>query len=56
MPDYIVNTVSGSPHEQIFVVRCVIPKLKVSTMGKGKGKKEAEQQAAKIAFEQLSAL
>ena len=49
-PTYNVLKVQGPPHNQTFTVECKIREF--STLGEGKTKKEAEQQAAKKMIEE----
>ncbi len=49
LPEYkLVNTV-GSAHEQDFIVDCVMDIPPVSTRGRGKSRRAAEQEAARLA-------
>jgi len=45
----------GEAHEQSFQVECAIPSLKISTRGAGTSRRNAEQQAAQAAYQQLPA-
>ena len=53
LPDYQVTQIEGEAHAQTFQVTCNIVKLNVSTLGEGTSRRAAEQDAAKIAFEQI---
>jgi ribonuclease-3 len=52
LPRYQVVSVSGEAHEQHFQVECVIPELDIRTQGEGSSRRAAEQQAARLAYEQ----
>lgn len=53
LPKYSVVITSGEAHQQQFRVECVIPKLNICTIGEGSSRRSAEQEAAKIAYEQI---
>ncbi len=53
LPTYSVVEMSGEAHEQSFQVECVIPSLKISARGTGASRRNAEQQAAQAAYQQL---
>ncbi len=53
LPHYSVSSIEGEAHAQIFSVMCVIEKLNISTKGEGTSRRIAEQQAAKIALNQI---
>jgi ribonuclease-3 len=54
LPSYSVIATQGQAHEQSFEVECVIPSLKISTRGAGSSRRNAEQQAAQAAYQQLT--
>lgn len=54
LPTYNVVEMSGEAHAQSFRVECVIPSLKISTRGTGTSRRNAEQQAAHAAYQQLA--
>lgn len=54
LPTYSVIATQGQAHEQSFEVECAIPTLKISTRGTGSSRRNAEQQAALTAYQQLS--
>jgi len=54
LPVYSVVATQGEAHAQSFEVECVIPSLKISTRGEGSSRRNAEQQAAQAAYQQLS--
>ena len=56
LPTYSVVATQGQAHEQSFEVECAIPSLKISTRGAGSSRRNAEQQAAQAACQQLSIL
>lgn len=53
LPTYSVIATQGQAHEQSFQVECVIPSLKISARGEGSSRRNAEQQAAQAAYQQL---
>lgn len=55
LPEYALMGVAGEAHQQIFEVECRIPRYQLVTLGKGQSRRAAEQQAAQLAFEALSA-
>ena len=55
LPDYQVANIDGEAHAQIFQVSCNISKLKILTVGEGTSRRAAEQHAAQLALEQISA-
>lgn len=54
LPEYAVLAIEGEAHCQLFTVACHIPQLDIRTEGSGSSRRIAEQQAAKLAYEQLS--
>jgi len=55
LPIYTIIAMQGEAHEQSFQVECAIPSLKISTRGAGTSRRNAEQQAAQAAYQQLPA-
>ncbi|MEO8342742.1 MAG: ribonuclease III [Gallionella sp.] len=53
LPTYNVIALQGEAHAQSFQVECVIPSLKISARGAGTNRRNAEQQAAQAAYQQL---
>lgn len=53
LPKYSVIITSGEAHQQQFHVECVIPKFKIRTIGEGSSRRSAEQEAAKLAYEEI---
>lgn len=56
LPGYNVVGIQGEAHAQSFRVECTIPALKISTHGEGSSRRNAEQQAAAAAYQQLRAV
>lgn len=55
LPQYVLRTTRGEAHAQEFEVECVIHELGISTTGRGHSRRAAEQEAARLAFEQTGA-
>ena len=53
LPTYSVIAMQGEAHAQSFQVECIIPSLKISACGTGTSRRNAEQQAAQAAYQQL---
>jgi len=53
LPRYSVVATRGAAHNQNFEVECLIPQLSVRTTGNGSTRRNAEQEAAMRAFEQI---
>ena len=53
LPQYSVVATHGVAHRQDFEVECLIPQLSVRATGNGSSRKNAEQEAAMHAFEQI---
>jgi len=53
LPAYSVIAMQGDAHAQSFQVECAIPSLKIATRGAGSSRRNAEQQAAQAAYQQL---
>lgn len=54
LPIYSVIEVSGEAHAQQFVVDCLLEADDLRVTGAGSSRRQAEQEAAKIAFEKLT--
>ncbi len=54
LPIYSVIEVSGEAHAQQFVVDCLLEADDLRVSGTGSSRRQAEQEAAKIAFEKLT--
>jgi len=54
LPTYSVIATQGLAHEQSFEVECAIPSLKIATRGTGSSRRNAEQQAAQAAYQQIA--
>lgn len=54
LPTYSVVGTQGQAHEQSFEVECAIPSLKITTRGAGSSRRNAEQQAAQAAYQQMT--
>ena len=55
LPEYTVLASEGEAHCQVFKVACHIPQLDIRSEGAGSSRRVAEQQAAQLAYEQLTA-
>ncbi len=53
LADYTVISVEGEAHAQTFKVSCSINKLNITTLGEGTSRRNAEQQAAELALEEI---
>lgn len=53
LPTYTVIATQGEAHAQSFQVECAIPTLKIALRGEGSSRRNAEQQAAQAAYQQL---
>jgi ribonuclease III len=53
LPDYNVTSIEGEAHAQTFKVSCHIKKYNITTLGEGTSRRNAEQEAAKLAFKQI---
>lgn len=56
LPLYEVIDIRGDEHQQEFEMSCFIPLLKTAVVGKGRSRREAEQQAAQRALDILDTL
>ncbi len=55
LPDYNLIDTQGEAHKQTFTAECVIPKLNIRTTGTAGSRRKAEQEAAGLAFQQVTA-
>lgn len=46
LPNYVLKSVSGQPHDQSFLVECQVSLIMEPALGKGSSRKRAEQQSA----------
>lgn len=53
LADYTVISIEGEAHAQTFKVSCSINKLNITTLGEGTSRRNAEQQAAELALEEI---
>jgi ribonuclease-3 len=53
LPGYRVIATQGEAHAQSFRVECTIPSLNICSRGEGSSRRNAEQQAAQAAYQQL---
>ncbi len=53
LPEYAVITTIGKAHKQTFTVECFIPTFNIRTLGEGTSRRSAEQEAAKLAYEEV---
>lgn len=54
LPKYNVIAARGEAHKQQFQVECVVAELNIRALGEGSSRRNAEQEAAKHAYEQAS--
>ena len=54
LPEYVVTSEAGPPHNRRFEVLCKITELQIETSGAGSSRRMAEQQAAEAALLQLT--
>ena len=55
LPNYVVEAVSGEAHSQVFQVSCSVDVLGLKTSATGASRRRAEQAAAQLMLEGLSA-
>lgn len=55
VPTYEVLAIEGEAHCQTFRVECNVAKLNITTQGEGSSRRAAEQEAAKLAYAQITA-
>jgi ribonuclease-3 len=53
-PTYVIRAVTGEPHNQRFIVECLVPGLDEPVRGEGHSRRLAEQQAAAEALVRLT--
>lgn len=53
LPEYAVVTTAGKAHKQWFTVECLIPTFNIRTVGEGASRRSAEQEAAKLAYQEV---
>ncbi|MEO8316141.1 MAG: ribonuclease III [Pseudomonadota bacterium] len=56
LPDYVLESATGEPHEQVFSVRCQVrlaDGVLLGSSGKGSGRRRAEQESAAEVLRQL---
>jgi len=53
LPKYELVSVEGEPHDQTFHIRCEVSLLKQPTEGRGSSRRQAEQDAARMALQEL---
>jgi ribonuclease-3 len=54
LPTYLVDSVEGEAHAQVFRVECRIEGLDMTTRGTGSSRRRAEQEAARIALRDIT--
>jgi ribonuclease-3 len=53
LPDYTIIEVTGDPHDQLFVVKCVVPDMPQKAIGHGSSRQKAEQDAATVLLRKI---
>ncbi|MEH6443383.1 MAG: ribonuclease III [Oceanospirillaceae bacterium] len=53
LPEYDLENVKGDAHDQTFYIKCTISELASPTFGVANSRRQAEQESAKAALEQL---
>ncbi len=53
LPEYTVVTTTGKAHKQWFKVECLLPAFNIRTQGEGTSRRNAEQMAAKLAYDEV---
>lgn len=53
LPEYTVESTSGEPHRQAFIVRCVVAERSATVYGRGSSRRGAEQEAAEHMLSKL---
>lgn len=53
LPIYEIKDTVGEAHRQTFIVECQIPKLKIRTEASGSSRRQAEQEAARLALQKM---
>ena len=54
LPEYRIDKTSGKAHRQIFDVSCIVADAGLTTSGSGATRRDAEQNAARAMYEQLT--
>lgn len=54
LPEYNLLDVQGEAHKQTFTAECVIPAFGIRTQGIANSRRKAEQEAAALAYEQVT--
>jgi ribonuclease-3 len=54
LPEYNLIDTQGEAHKQTFTAECVIAKLNICTQGTASSRRKAEQEAAGLAFQQVT--
>jgi ribonuclease-3 len=54
LPTYVVEQVTGEPHDQHFAVLCEVPSLELAAPGTGSSRRRAEQDAAQRVLGQIA--
>jgi ribonuclease-3 len=55
LPEYNLIDTQGEAHRQTFTAECIVPKLNIRTIGTSGSRRKAEQEAAGLAFQQVTA-
>lgn len=53
LPEYHLEHVEGDAHDQTFYIKCIISELTQATKGVASSRRQAEQEAAKAALDEL---
>jgi ribonuclease-3 len=56
LPEYLLENVEGEAHDQTFYIKCTISELPEPTKGVASSRRQAEQESANAALEQLQQL
>ncbi len=54
LPDYNLLDVQGEAHKQTFTAECIIKSMNIHTQGVASSRRKAEQEAANLAFQQVT--
>lgn len=54
VPTYVVESISGKAHSQVFRVSCTAQSLGMTAVGEGPSRRSAEQAAAKAVLDQMA--
>ena len=55
VPIYEVLAIEGEAHCQTFRVECKVAKFNITAQGEGSSRRNAEQEAAKLVYQQITA-